>query len=175
MTLQEILYEIKINGRNEYMNDLFQTLQVKSILRWIVANYPTKQKEAYSAVCFMIKKVILTNYKYQEEATEAKFVNFMRKVLPQRVYRIMVKEDRKHASIEQYENKLMTKDFSDGLLEKIDLRKAIQHLKESERDLINDLFFNNKTEVQIAQDLGLNQSTVNRRKIKILAKLYNML
>ncbi len=55
------------------------------------------------------------------------------------------------------------------------LRLALQLLSMEERSLIEELFFNEKSESQIAKSIGVNQSTVSRRLAKILAKLRNLM
>lgn len=52
---------------------------------------------------------------------------------------------------------------------------ALQSLPEDERSLIDELFFNDKSESQIAKSIGVNQSTVSRRLSKILSKLKNLI
>ena len=48
---------------------------------------------------------------------------------------------------------------------------ALQSLPEDERSLINEIFFYEKSESQVARSIGVNQSTVSRRLSKILSKL----
>lgn len=55
------------------------------------------------------------------------------------------------------------------------LHECLAHLTTSERKLIFYLFFQNKNETQVASLLGINQSNVNRRKIKILHRLKKLL
>ncbi|ADL05690.1 sigma-70 family RNA polymerase sigma factor [Lacrimispora saccharolytica] len=52
---------------------------------------------------------------------------------------------------------------------------ALDILPEDERSLIDEIFFNEKSESQIAQSIGLNQSTVSRRLSKILSKLKKLI
>ncbi|BCJ96523.1 hypothetical protein acsn021_40920 [Anaerocolumna cellulosilytica] len=51
------------------------------------------------------------------------------------------------------------------------LRIALQFLSEDERSLIAEIFFNEKSESQVAKSIGVNQSTISRRISKILFKL----
>ena len=48
---------------------------------------------------------------------------------------------------------------------------ALAGLTSEERGLIHDIFYLGKTERQIAENLGLSQKAVNKRKAKILGKL----
>lgn len=52
---------------------------------------------------------------------------------------------------------------------------ALQSLSEDERSLIDEVFFNEKSESQVAKSIGVNQSTVSRRLSKILSKLKNFI
>ena len=52
---------------------------------------------------------------------------------------------------------------------------ALQSLSENERTLIDELFFNEKSESQVAKSIGVNQSTISRRLLKILSKLRNIM
>lgn len=53
------------------------------------------------------------------------------------------------------------------------LWSALKALPENERSLIDEIFFNEKSESQVAKSIGVNQSTVSRRLSKILSKLKN--
>ena len=52
---------------------------------------------------------------------------------------------------------------------------ALDILPEDERSLIDEIFFNEKSELQIAKSIGVNQSTVSRRLSKILSKLKKLI
>ncbi|MEA4875667.1 hypothetical protein [Anaerorhabdus sp.] len=51
------------------------------------------------------------------------------------------------------------------------LYKAINKLNPDEIDLINALFFEDKTDDEYAIEKGVNQSSITRKKAKILSKL----
>lgn len=51
------------------------------------------------------------------------------------------------------------------------LREALRSLPENDRRLIHALFFERKSERQMAGILGITQRGVNKRKARILAKL----
>ena len=52
---------------------------------------------------------------------------------------------------------------------------ALKNLPKEERFIIDELFFNDKTEADLAAELLVTQQTVSRRKKKILSKLKNMM
>ena len=55
------------------------------------------------------------------------------------------------------------------------LKKAIENLSCEEQLLIKQLFFDNKSEIKIAEELGVAKGTVNYRKNRILEKLRKMM
>ena len=55
------------------------------------------------------------------------------------------------------------------------LRKSLELLTKDEMELIQGLFFKNISEVAMAEILDVNQSTISRRKMKILNKLKKIL
>ena len=55
------------------------------------------------------------------------------------------------------------------------LKKAIHSLSCEEQLLIKRLFFDNKSEIKIAEELGVAKGTVNYRKNRILEKLRKMM
>ncbi len=52
-----------------------------------------------------------------------------------------------------------------------ELHKALKFLTKDEMALIQALFFDGLTEVDMAKRYAVNQSTINRRKVKIIEKL----
>ena len=61
-----------------------------------------------------------------------------------------------------------------GQIETESLYHCLDLLKDSERELIEALFFDSLTEREYAAKTGLSQKTVNNRKHKILGKLKNL-
>lgn len=55
------------------------------------------------------------------------------------------------------------------------LAAALDTLSETERMLIDELFFNRKSERQLATQTGIHNMTLHSRKVKILGKLKKML
>ena len=51
------------------------------------------------------------------------------------------------------------------------LHKALALLSDEERELIEQLYFNERTEREIAAQTGLSQNAVNKRRQKIIGKL----
>lgn len=66
--------------------------------------------------------------------------------------------------------KLIDEIVEDKLLLKT-LMKALETLTEEERFLIDEIYFKNKTEREVAVIKDISQQSINKRKIKILEKL----
>lgn len=69
-------------------------------------------------------------------------------------------------------------DFVDGLVrleQERRLRAALQSLTLEERLLIYELFWNEKSERELSAMIAVPQKTINDRKRRILAKLYQMI
>jgi len=49
--------------------------------------------------------------------------------------------------------------------------EAINHLEEEEKWLIQELFFNWKSEVQLAKESGIARTTIRSRKEKVFSKI----
>ena len=55
------------------------------------------------------------------------------------------------------------------------IHEAIRNLEEEEQYLIIQLFFMDRSERELAEELGLSQKAVNKRRHKILGKLKKFL
>jgi Sigma-70, region 4. len=65
-------------------------------------------------------------------------------------------------------------DIEADVVKKIMIEKmmlCVEQLSSDEKSLIIALFFQQKSEVELAAELGINQSSISRRKDKVLAKL----
>ncbi len=62
-------------------------------------------------------------------------------------------------------------DFQEPLLDRMDLEEALAGLEEKERTLISLRYFQDKTQTQAAEALGISQVQVSRLEKKILRKL----
>ena len=56
-------------------------------------------------------------------------------------------------------------------LENILLKEAIKHLSERERKIINLRFYRNKTQMEIAEEIGISQAQVSRLEKGALEKM----
>jgi RNA polymerase sigma factor (sigma-70 family) len=55
------------------------------------------------------------------------------------------------------------------------LMAALAELTDDERSLINALFYDEKSEREVADEIGLSQKAVNKRRHRILEKLRNLM
>ncbi len=68
-------------------------------------------------------------------------------------------------------DKIITFDGEEKIVEKIHLRNIIEELSERERKLIAMRFFRDKTQTEIAENLGVSQVQVSRLETKIIEKI----
>lgn len=66
-------------------------------------------------------------------------------------------------------------DFSNFIIERLDLLDAVSKLSEQEQYLIRQLYFFGKTERELAKELKQTQQNIHNRKLNILCKLYKFL
>ena len=59
--------------------------------------------------------------------------------------------------------------------EKAALWEALGQLKERDRELIEELYFNERTERELAEMLGVRQPAIHKRKVRILETLKSFL
>lgn len=72
-------------------------------------------------------------------------------------------------------NKLASKDTQDEIIDSIMLRQIIDELPERERKIIILRYFRDKTQSEIAVELGVSQVQISRLESKILEKIRNSL
>ncbi|MEG9429657.1 MAG: SigB/SigF/SigG family RNA polymerase sigma factor [Christensenellaceae bacterium] len=68
-------------------------------------------------------------------------------------------------------NKITCTDGEEKILDKIHLSNIIEHLNERERKIIVMRFFRDRTQTEIAEDLGVSQVQVSRLENKIIDKI----
>jgi len=68
-----------------------------------------------------------------------------------------------------------TSDGDEAWLENIVLREAMKQLSERERKIINLRFFRNKTQMEIAEEIGISQAQVSRLEKATLEKIRRQL
>ena len=59
--------------------------------------------------------------------------------------------------------------------EQVALKNAIAKLKKRDKELIEELYFNEQTERELAKRLGVSHQTVHKKKVRILKKLREIL
>lgn len=66
-------------------------------------------------------------------------------------------------------------DFTELIALKVTLEEAMSKLNDEERNLIVQLFYFDRTEKDLANELGVSQGYLNKLKKKILCKLHDFL
>ena len=68
-----------------------------------------------------------------------------------------------------------TSDFQEQTIKKVMLDQALSMLSDEEYYLITQLFYLQRTERDLSEELGISQSNVNKRKRRILVKIHKLL
>lgn len=69
----------------------------------------------------------------------------------------------------------ITSDFREQAIKKVMLDQALSKLSDEEYYLITQLFYLQRTEQELADELKKTQQNINKTKQKILCKLYEIL
>lgn len=69
----------------------------------------------------------------------------------------------------------ITSDFRERAIKKVMLDQALSKLSDEEYYLITQLFYLQRTERDLSEELGISQSNVNKRKHRILVKIHKLL
>ena len=69
------------------------------------------------------------------------------------------------------ENQKLVEDIAEDNLMLEILMKALETLTDDERSLINELYFNEKSERRVSKSIGVPQRTINSRRQAIIKKL----
>ena len=69
----------------------------------------------------------------------------------------------------------ITSDFREQVIKKVMLDQALSKLSDEEHYLITQLFYLQRTERDLSEELGISQSNVNKRKRRILVKIHKLL
>ena len=69
------------------------------------------------------------------------------------------------------ENQKLVEDIAEDNLMLEILMKALETLTDDERSLINELYFNEKSERRVSKSIGIPQRTINSRRQAIIKKL----
>lgn len=183
MSLKEILYNIKILNKYEYMDDLFNTIQMKSLL-WqmrIKFKHDENIQDLFQSV---IKEFIIKNYEYTNEFTEEKFIIYLKNALPNRLNR-KLNQWRFQANTISFDfldnlldngadistNEIVKEDFSDLETDKMDLNNALKTLTERQMQVISMIFYEGYNEIEISNMLKISQQRVNKIKKQSINKL----
>lgn len=111
------------------------------------AYYQLKEHEAY-----LNKLSLIHNISYEECENKGIQVDYLLSCKQESIEDIIIKQD-------MIENMLL----------------CLKKLPKEDQLLINNLFFKDKSEKQVALELHINQSNVNRRKAKVLDKIRKLM
>ena len=134
--------------------------------------YPEASEEVIAVLRTTERKMQYQEYDLKSEQTIIDQENQTVTIIPSR-------EDSFERLVEQSvqfrEETLSLDEWIIRRLEIEQLHKALNVLSDDERYLINQLYFEERTEREVAEELGVYHNAVHKQKIRILAKLRKIL
>ncbi|MDP4224800.1 MAG: sigma-70 family RNA polymerase sigma factor [Bacteroidota bacterium] len=192
MELKELLYKIAVEKQYEYIDEVMQMPQVWSLIWSKIKNYKYKKEEVKNIALFKIKEAILSEYKYEENGTEGKFINFLKNRPLARIYetiswevfniRVPKKRNGKKKKPKDENPEISTdNDIIFDLNQKInefelveerlELISAIKQLEPEEQNIIYMKFYDDKSDQEIANELNQPRETIRDKRNKALEKM----
>jgi RNA polymerase sigma factor (sigma-70 family) len=89
--------------------------------------------------------------------------------------KITKSEQKRIVSLNDFIEEPNQKSIEDIIIDKILFEKAFENLTDEEKTLINQIYFQEKSEREIAKEQGLSNKTINKRHHKILEKMRKVL
>lgn len=178
LNLKEILKLIKIENKTEYLQDLIKNNKIKSIIGGIVRKYNYNLTDIKQITENLVMEYTIRYYEYTEDYTEEKYINFIRKYLGRKVKSMIFDWDYPQEILIDFQDNYDTfaiEDFTDKLIENIDLKNAIGQLNQQEQNVINKIFYDGYSEEEVAIDMSITQQRVNQIKLKSLEKIKKIL
>lgn len=194
-----MLYKVGVEKQYEFIQDIMETKQVRALIWAKIKNYPHRKDEIKAIAEFKVKEAILAEYSYEEDGTEGKFVNFLKRrplarlhetisweVFHQRIPRKR-KGVKKRKLNKEYPEISTEPDVVFGMIEgnkpddfdsvdeHVDLITSLGHLTPEERQIIILDFQEGKTDQEIAETIGKSRSTVVSTKKRALEKMKKMM
>lgn len=172
--LNDLLYEIKTNGRTDLINEIFNYKFIKNLI-WKEVNKYKHNKDLVREVCYFVVKNIMIKFKLKNvEYADKQFKKYLYRVFHNTVSRQLKKEGYYDNQI-PFQEVFVLEDDLEVIDNKVDLQNAIKMLDKKEQIVMFGLFFEDKSELEISQELNCTRRYVNRIKFQALEKLKQLL
>lgn len=139
-------------------------------------NYRERYPEASDDIIEVLKK---SDRKMEYQQYDLKVERYHVDYIHLTVSRIPSREDSYERLLEEnWQFMLQEESVEDVAVKALLIEKMLNYLNQltsEERELISELFFNEKSEEVYAKQIGLSQRGVNKRKHRILSKLKKMM
>jgi len=138
----------------------YKALQVKEVLSKELSREPTFDE--------ITKRVNESG----EEHTKEEIVNALEAIMePMSLFEPVYNDGSSSDALYVMDQVKDEKNTDETWLEDISIKEAIKRLGERERAIINMRFFNGKTQMEIAEEIGISQAQVSRLEKGALAKI----
>ena len=134
--------------------------------------YPEASEEVIAVLRITERKMQYQEYDLKAEQTIVDQDNQTVEIVPSREdsYERLLDQD-----VQFGEESISTEDLAIRNIEVQQLHKALSLLSDDERYLVGQLYFEQRTERELAEELGIYHNAVHKRKQLILKKLKNIL
>lgn len=134
--------------------------------------YPEASEEVIAVLRTTERKMQYQEYDLKAEQTIVDQDNQTVEIVPSREdsYERLLDQD-----VQFGEESISTEDLAIRNIEVQQLHKALSLLSDDERYLVGQLYFEQRTERELAEELGIYHNAVHKRKQLILKKLKNIL
>ena len=157
---------IDSNGNNPYLRNLNNTIEVKVDGKWVPLDVYKLDEPIYQAADkITLPPNTLLNQKYETNTTIGRAI--ANRILLTYPFKEKIEYKNDHFGIGDIENII-----SELLrIDKVTVEELLSRLDGDERKLIYMRYFQEMTQTQIAQSLGISQVQVSRLEKKILEKM----
>ena len=176
MKLQEIVYKIKIEKNNEYLNDLLNNKKIVKIINDILKWYKYNKEDVRDIICLSIIEY-MNDYEFVNDYNEIKFLDTLKRKVSYKTKK-MVNSTYKSKEIpfDNIDKVCNMIDLSLGSVEdKIDFQLAIKTLTDKEKIIFKMYYLDGLNLKEIANKFNTGHQRISEILQDIKKKIQNFL
>lgn len=174
MELQNIVHKIKIEGNNEYLNDLLNNEKIIKVINDILKWYKYNKEDVRDIICLSIIEY-MNSYEFANDYNEIKFLDSLKRKTSYKTKK-MVNSTYKSKEIpfDNIDKVCNMIDLSlDAVEDKIDFQLAIKNLNDRERFIFKLYYIDGLNQAEIAEKLDVLQQRISETLQDIKQKIRN--
>lgn len=161
MKLQEIVYKIKIEKNNEYLNDLLNNKKIVKIINDILKWYKYNKEDVRDIICLSIIEY-MNGYEFVNDYNEIKFLDTLKRKVSYKTKKIVNGTYKsKEIPFDNIDKVSAMIDVSlDNVEDKIDFQLAIKPLNDKEKLIFELYYLDGLNQTEIAEQLNTSQPRI---------------